>query len=929
MSGGGTVQLGAASLTTGGDNTNTDFSGQIDGTGGLTKVGSGRLTLSGANSYSGDTIASAGTLALQNNQALGSGTLRVGDALISFGANVTIANAINLTSAAVQFQVLSGSATLTGTISETTASPPFGPKPFEKIGAGTLILTGNNSYTGLTTVTAGALNIQNSTALGSTGAGTTVAAGAALQVEGSITIFTEALTLNGMGVANDGALRNIAGNNTYGGAITLQSASRINADAGSLTLNGGLANGGHDLTVGGAGNVTASSVISGAGGLIKTGAGILALEASNTYSGATTVNGGTLRAGATNALSGDSAMTVAAGTLDLNSFANAVGSLAGAGAVSLGSARLTAGSDNTSTSFAGAISGTGGLTKTGTGTLTLATANAYTGTTIVDAGTLSVNGSIASSSMTTVNTGGTLGGNGIVGNTTIDGGTLSPGNSIGLLTVQGNLSLTAASSYMVEVSPTNADRVDVIGTATLGNATVNARFAPGSYVARQYTILNATLGVSGTFGTQVNTDLPSNFSSNLSYDPNNAYLNLTLNFDPSFGGSLNRNQQAVANTLTGFFNRTGGIPLVFGGLNAAGLTQAAGELGTGSQQTAFDAMNLFMGVMSDPFTAGRDVAAGGAASYADDAMAYAGKRSRTDAFASMHRKAPSSAPAFQERWNVWVAGFGGSRGTDGSAVTGSSDTTSRIYGTAIGADHWFSPNTIAGFSLAGGGTSFSVNSGGAGRSDLFQAGAFVRHAVGSAYVTAAAAYGWQDVSTERVVAAAGFERLRAQFNANSYSGRIEAGSRVVASWLGGVGLAPYAAAQVTSFDLPSYAETGTGGATTFALAYRGKTVTATRSELGIRSDKSFALADAILTLRGRAAWAHDYNTDRSIAATFQALPGASFAVNGAAQARNAALTTASAEMTWMNGWSAATTFEGEFSDIARSYAGKGLVRYSW
>jgi len=62
---------------------------------------------------------------------------------------------------------------------------------------------------------------------------------------------------------------------------------------------------------------------------------------------------------------------------------------------------------------------------------------------------------------------------------------------------------------------------------------------------------------------------------------------------------------------------------------------------------------------------------------------------------------------------------------------------------------------------------------------------------------------------------------------------------------------------------------------------------------------------------------------------FQALPGASFVVGGAAQARDAALATASAEVKWINGWSAAATFEGEFSAVTRSYAGKGAVRYAW
>jgi uncharacterized protein with beta-barrel porin domain len=262
-------------------------------------------------------------------------------------------------------------------------------------------------------------------------------------------------------------------------------------------------------------------------------------------------------------------------------------------------------------------------------------------------------------------------------------------------------------------------------------------------------------------------------------------------------------------------------------------------------------------------------------------------------------------------------------------VAGSNTSTSRIFSMAAGADYILSPNTIAGFALAGGGTNFSVVSGGSGRSDLFQAGAFVRHTVGAAYLSGALAYGWQDVTTDRTVTIAGVDRLRAQFNANAWSGRLEGGYRFVAPWVGGVGITPYAAAQFTTFDLPAYAESVVSGANTFALAYGAKSVTDTRSELGIRADKSWATQNAILTLRGRAAWAHDFNPDHAINSTFQALPGASFTVNGARQASESALTTASIEMKWMNGWSAAGTFEGEFSDVTRSYAGKGVVRYAW
>jgi uncharacterized protein with beta-barrel porin domain len=521
---------------------------------------------------------------------------------------------------------------------------------------------------------------------------------------------------------------------------------------------------------------------------------------------------------------------------------------------------------------------------------------------------------------------GTLAGHGtLVGNVMVEsGGTLSPGGSIGTLTINGNLTFSTGSFYTVGISSPQSSKTQVNGTATLGGATVNAVFGTGGSIARTSTILTATGGVSGTFAPTVTTNFAA-LQGSVSYDAHDAYLNFTLNYNAI--GGLSGNQQAVGNALSNAFSAGGGLPAIFASLTPGGLTQVSGETATGSQQTTFDAMNLFMGVMTDPFAGGRG---DGGTAGAGAPLGYAATQNTgaaRDAYA-MFTKAPPVTP-FEQRWNVWAAGFGGSQTTDGNAAVGSNTSTSSVYGTAVGADYRIPPYTIAGFALAGGGTNFSVANSGSGHSDLFQAGAFIRHTIGQAYISAALAYGWQDITTNRTVTAAGTSQLRAQFDANAFSGRLEGGYRFVAPWVGGIGITPYAAAQFTTFALPGYAEQALVGSNAFALAYGAKDVTDTRSELGIRTDKSFAMPDGILTLRGRVAWAHDYDPDRSIAATFQSLPGASFVVNGAAQAADSALVTASIEKKWLSGWSAAATFEGEFSDVTRSYAGKGVVRYTW
>jgi T5SS/PEP-CTERM-associated repeat protein len=945
----------------------------IDGVLGNNAGSTGTATVDGTGSTwtnSGDLYvgrSGTGTLTIQNGGAVSN----AGFGYLGFVAGSTGSATVDgagsaWTNSSTLNVGYSGAGTLTiqngGAVSDVTGVLGLGPGSTGSAtvdGAGSSWTNSGNVYVGI--LGTGTLTIQNGGNVsnagigylgftaGSTGTATVDGAGSAWTNSGELYVGnfgTGTLTIQSGGKVSDadGYVGNNAGSI---GSATVDGAG--SAWTNSSTLNVGVA---------GTGTLT----IQNGGTVSNAGIGLLGVYAGSTGTvtvdgaGSSWTNSGTLFVGN----SGTGTLTIANGGTVSTASGMQIAALAGStGTLNIGAASgLAAAAPGTLTvpsvafgagtgrivfnhtasnyNFAPIISGAGAVTVEN-GTTILTTTNTYSGATTVNGGTLAVNGSIASSAVT-VNNGGTLGGNGTVGGVTINGGgVLAPGNSIGTLTVGGNLAFGAGGLYRVEVSPSAADRANVTGIASLTGGIVQAVFQPGSYVSKSYTILSAAGGLGGTTFSGVSGSMPA-FNVGLSYTSTDVVLNLLASLGA--GNSLPGNPQTVASTLNNFFNNGGALPPAFvalfgltGSNLSSALSQVSGETATGSQQTTFSAMNQFMGVMTDPFIDGRGDPVSAGSSVGTSAYASPDKpRSATarDAYA-MFTKAPVMADPFAQHWSVWAAGYGGSQTTNGNTTLGSNNTTSRIAGIAVGADYRISPNTLAGFALAGGGTTFSTVNGGSGRSDMFQAGAFIRHNAGAAYLSGALAYGWQDITTNRTVTVAGIDQLRAQFNANAFSGRVEGGYRFVSPWMGGIGIGitPYAAGQFTTFDLPAYAEQAVTGVNTFALAYASRSVTDTRSELGLRSDKSYAMPDGIVTLRGRLAWAHGFNPGRNIGATFQTLPGASFVVGGAAQASDSALVTASVEKKWLSGWSVASTFEGEFSQLTKSYAGKGVVRYAW
>jgi len=855
--------------------------GAIDSSFNTTLIGAQYQNFTAFNKTGASTWTLTGTPGQATPWVISNGTLQAGAVTNVFGATSAITvntpGILDLGGNNQQIGSLAGSGTVTnsagasatlttGDATNTLLSGVIqngvGQTALTKQGAGVFTLSGTNTYAGATTINGGTL---------------------ALTGGGSIA------NSSGVNVANAAGVFDISGTTTGASITTLSGVTNSSVALGSKTLT--LANA----------STTYNGVISGTNGALTLTAGTQTLTGTNTYTGVTTISSGMLRLG-----NGGTSGTV-------------TGNVTNNGILVIDhSNTLTLGSN---------ISGSGAFQQDGSGTTVLTGANTYLGATTINGGGLQVTSSITTSSLTTVNSG-VLSGTGAVGNTIVANGgsfqpgSVSPGSS---MTVTGTLGFASGSFYNVNLNPVTSSLTNVSGAATLGGATVNANYAGGSYVTKQYTILNAG-SVSGTFGSLVNTNLPANFTAALGYDAAHAYLNLSLNFvppapGPSFGQPLNINQQNVANGLINSFNANGGIPIVFGAVTPGGLTQLSGEIGASYAQVAFQAGAAFLNLMLNPSFDGRFTPDGfGPIGYSDEARPAAAK-----VFEALDRQQSSS---LDSRYGVWGSAYGGSGSISGDSTTGSHRTTSQTYTFASGLDYRVTPDALVGFALAGGGTRWDLDQAlGSGRSDIFQAGVYGKARWDAVYFAAALAYSFHNVTTTRTVTIAGSDVLAAKVQANVFSGRLEGGYRYAMPWLIAT---PYGAVQVQSIVLPSYGESAISGSSQFALNYASQSTTATRTELGARFGKSYLFdRGETLTLYSRAAWAHDFSDSARASAIFQGLPVSNFIVNGATPAPDGALVTAGAEYRLANGWSVLAKLDGEFSNSTAVYSGSGTIRKTW
>jgi uncharacterized protein with beta-barrel porin domain len=421
-------------------------------------------------------------------------------------------------------------------------------------------------------------------------------------------------------------------------------------------------------------------------------------------------------------------------------------------------------------------------------------------------------------------------------------------------------------------------------------------------------------------------------AASLTYSPTTA--NLTLTSVLASAPGLTGNQRAVALALDNGFNRGGGAGSPLAGLYGSpvssapnAFSQLSGEIATGAPTASFQLMGQFLGAMLDPSaTAQRidgNVALRAVGAAPSQMAALPGAQ-----VAAAPQPAPGN-PWADRNWAAWGAAYGASGSFDGSSGTGSGRLGTSNGGAAAGLDRFVTPDTVVGLAVAGGATSWGLNGLGTGAGQTRQVGLYGATRLYGGYVSAAFAYGRDDLVTDRTVSVAGIsDRLTSGFNADHFGGRVEAGARF-AYWPD-FGLTPYAAVQVQSFDAPRYAESDQTAATGYGLTYAARTTTDTQSELGARFDSAPVWVGGFpVVLRGRIAWSHDFSPNRSIDASFQTLPLSGFTVTGASQPSDAALISAGLETRLADNVFLAAKFDGGFSGRTEVYAGTANLRITW
>lgn len=603
-------------------------------------------------------------------------------------------------------------------------------------------------------------------------------------------------------------------------------------------------------------------VISGSGAVEQMGSGTTVLTGENTYTGLTTVLDGTLQlgdGGAGGSIDQTSGVVVASG---------------GALAFNRSDFKI----------FDREISGTGGLMQIGPGITRLTTdSSGFTGNTEIDAGTLSVNGTLGGT--IAVNDGGTLEGIGKIGTATVGkGGTIAPGNrvtgsAIGKLTVGGDLIQEAGSSYQVEVLSTGeADQLSVTGATTISdNAILDvAKLDSARYeLEHRYTILTAENGVTGAYGLRGDTSVSAFYRLEDRYDTNAVYLDVTQyrSFEEA-GRTLNQIEAAAAvqslkaqrDPATNYptnplYRAIAYLPDDADARNA--FDQISGEVYASVQAGLLEESRFLREATGARMRAAFGGIGGGKALIYEPGIDI---------------KDPTPRPVWVDAGIgdgpvLWGHGFGGWSGINGDG--NAADLDGSGGGMVVGADmpvgSLFRAGVFGGYSVS----EFGVDD---RRSSIesrsYHLGLYGGAEWGALNLNVGAAYSRHDLTSQREVAFSGFaETLQADYGA--WTAQVY-GDVGYAFHVGGVHIEPFAGLAYAELHSDAYRESG-GAAT---LAGDKQSLDILQGTLGVRGAATFRLWNMDVTARGTLAWRHAFE-EVAPAATHAFDGSSAFTVYGA------------------------------------------------
>ncbi len=982
---------GATTLNVSGSQTIAG-TGAIAGDGELSKTGTGDLTISGANAnYSGTTTITQGTIAIGAANSLGTGTIAFGDGAIQSNAAVTVANAINITTNAA-FNPNGNDTTLSGTIS--------GGGRLTKSGSGTLTISGNNNYAGGTRLDNGSLAIGSNTALGT----------------GTVT------TQNGVGILTTGTI----------------------ALANNFTLDGG-------TSWSNSGQTTLSGTVSGAGGLSKTGAGTLTLNSANTYQGGTTVQSGTIALG-NNASLGTGTLTFNGATVTAQSNAT----LTMANAIALTS-NGTWNTNGFNTSLSGNLTGAGALTKTGTGNLTLTGSNNYSGGTTVSAGTLTGNtsslqgnitnnaavefnqtttdvyaGNMSGSGSLTKSGAGQLvltGTNNYTGGTTISAGNLQGNtnslqgdivNNGGLVvfaqssdgiyagdlsgtggldkSLAGNLNLTGNTTYLGATTVYNgtlringtgfASAVTVNtggtlgGTGTIGNDVTIAggTWAPGNSIGTQNVTGNVTFNAGSVYSVEVDS---SGASDRIAATGTAALGNAAVSVQAAAGTYGFATQYTILTAAGGITGTFGSVtsdlafltPTLTYDLTSVFLTMTRNDVNfaqvaaTGNQKAVAGALD--QAAANNQMTSVITALTGLNASQAQDAYNQMSGEAYADT-GSVNLFAGQQFMGMLGQQMNTARGASGSGFNDGTRVNLASLAAPKFGDAETGANAgspmragpwnaWMSGVGVTGkvdgnsnsatFNYSGGGGAVGVDkqvtpdliagvAAGYANTSLYTQGVSSNGTVDSYQ---GAFYGSYNPSAFYVQGLVGYayndnsmERTISFPGISSTANGDTSSNQFLGAVEGGYEFPVDRLTSLTPFlgiqsTFANQASFTETGAGALNLNVDGQTTTSVRSILGFQVDHDLNLGFANpIGLLARAGWAHEYaDTTRPMTASFAGAPGAGFTVDGAQIARDSAVLALGATAKLTQNLSFLIRYDADLNGADNANAVSGKLSYSW